>query len=62
MIVKTKVREIDLHKIAIGKEALIEVDAYPELQLKGFVSSIGILAVSDGGRSSDEKFFDQCLA
>ncbi|MBA3816513.1 MAG: efflux RND transporter periplasmic adaptor subunit [Parachlamydiaceae bacterium] len=58
MIVKTKVREIDLFKIDNGKEATIEVDAYPNLQLKGKVIFIGILALSEGIRAGDEKYFE----
>jgi HlyD family secretion protein len=44
MIVNTQVREIDLHKIDIGKPVSLRVDAYPQLQLTGKVSAIGILA------------------
>lgn len=58
MIVKTKVREVDLYKIAIGKEATIEVDAYPQLNFTGKVISIGILAMSDFGRQTEEKYFE----
>lgn len=58
MIVKTKVREIDLYKIAVGKPTTIEVDAYPNEQFPGIVDFIGVLAVADQIRPSDEKFFD----
>lgn len=58
MIVKTKVREVDLHKIQIGKTATIQVDAYPQLYFSGKVLSIGILALSDVGRASEEKYFE----
>lgn len=58
MIVKTKVREADLFKIGIGKNVLISVDAYPQLLLKGKVSSIGVLALSDMTKMGDEKYFD----
>lgn len=58
MIVKTKVREVDLHKIQIGKHATVQVDAYPQLFFNGKVSSIGILALSDLGRASEEKYFE----
>jgi len=44
MIVNTRVREVDLHKIDIGKPVLTRVDAYPELLLTGKVESIGVLA------------------
>ncbi len=44
MIVKTRVREVDLHKIDIGKPVFAKVDAYPDLLLTGRVASIGVLA------------------
>ncbi|MFO8111959.1 MAG: efflux RND transporter periplasmic adaptor subunit [Desulfosalsimonadaceae bacterium] len=47
MIVKTRVREVDLHKIDIGKPVLAKVDAYPDLLLTGRVASIGVLADQD---------------
>lgn len=50
MIVKTRVREVDLHKIDVGKPVLASVDAYPDLTLKGRVTSIGVLA--DKGRET----------
>lgn len=62
MIVRTKVREIDLHKIALEKWALIEVDAYPQLALIGKVASIGVLALSDPGKAGDEKYFEVKVA
>lgn len=62
MTVKTKVREIDLYKIAIGKSASIEVDAFPSLTLTGKVISIGILAISDMMRPSEEKYFEVKIA
>lgn len=58
MIVKTKVREVDLYKIEVGKLATIEIDAYPNLHFEGKVSFIGILAMSDMMRAGDEKNFE----
>lgn len=58
MVVKTKVREIDLYKVDIGKLATIEVDAYPNIHFEGKVSFIGILAVADPTRNADEKYFE----
>lgn len=57
LIVKTRVREIDLHKVAIGQEAIISVDAYPDADLKGKVSFIGALAEKKPGKKSGEKYF-----
>lgn len=62
IILKTKVREIDLFKIEIGKKAFIKVDAYPDLSFEGKIESIGILALADLGRASDEKFFEVRIA
>lgn len=62
MIVKTKVREVDLYKVQIGKKAIIEVDAYPQVYFQGDVQSIGVLALSDLGRSGGEKYFEVKLA
>ncbi len=58
MIIKTKVREVDLHKIAKGQRASIQMDAYPTLTLSAEVVGIGVLAQSDFRKSSDEKYFD----
>lgn len=58
MAVKTKVREIDLYKIGIGKPVTIEVDAYPDLRFTGKVQWIGVLALADSGRGSEEKYFE----
>ncbi len=62
MIVKTRVREGDLFKIDIGKKATVTVDAYPHLSFVGKVSSIGVLALSDPGRISEEKYFEVRIA
>lgn len=62
MIVKTKVREVDLFKVAIGTKATVEVDAYPKLSFSGIVSSIGVLALTDLSRPSDEKHFEVRIA
>lgn len=62
MIVKTKIREIDLYKIGIGKKATIHVDAYPQAVFSGTISSIGVLALSDLARASEEKYFEVRVA
>lgn len=61
MIVKTRVREVDLHQVALGKEAIIAVDAYPELLLQGKVEQIGVLALTDLSRGN-EKYFEVKLS
>jgi len=62
MIVKTKIREIDLYKIEVGKPVTIEVDAYPNLVFKGKVTFIGILAMADVFKAGDEKHFEVKVA
>lgn len=62
MIVKTRVREVDLYKVGMGKKATIEIDAYPELAFQGTISSIGVLALGESGRANDEKYFEVRIA
>lgn len=62
MIVKTKVREVDLFKIELGKPCTIQVDAYPQLFFTGKVAAIGVLALSDLLRPSEEKYFEVRVA
>lgn len=57
MVVKTQIREVDLHKVAIGKKVLILVDAYPDVRLLGAVQSIGVLAESRSESHTDDKYF-----
>lgn len=58
MIVKSKVREIDLCKVEINKKATVEIDAYPDLNFTGTISSIGVLALPEPGKPTEEKYFD----
>ena len=62
MIVKTKIREVDLHKVAVGKRATVGVDAYPDLLLSGEVRSIGVLAESKVRPASTNKYFQVIVA
>ena len=57
MVVQTRVREVDLHKVEAGKRATMAVDAYPDLQLKGSIDSIGVLAKTQLSSTSREKYF-----
>ena len=57
MIVRTQVREVDLHKIAAGRPAAIFVDAFPDLLMPGVVENVGVLAESAGGFEGGEKQF-----
>ncbi len=55
MIVKTQVREMDLHKISPGLEATVTVDAYPDSKVSGKVENIGVMA-SESSSAADRSF------
>ena len=57
MIIKTKVREVDLDKIELGQQARVIVDAYPDAELTGRLTFIGALATSEESDKSREKYF-----
>jgi len=57
MIVKTQVREIDLHKIVIGQKCSVKADAYPDMLFQGEVSLVGILASGRFESGAGEKYF-----
>jgi len=57
MIVKTQVREIDLHKMGIGQKCDVKIDAYPDMQFEGEVNLIGILASGRFEGGTGEKYF-----
>lgn len=62
MIVKTQVREIDLHKIVIGQRCRVQVDAYPESVFDGEISFVGALAAENLRLGRGEKYFDLTVA
>jgi HlyD family secretion protein len=62
MIVRTQIREIDLHKVTIGKPAVVRVDAYPDLILSGQVQSIGVLAKARDEGYKGDKYFSVLIA
>jgi HlyD family secretion protein len=57
MVVKTKAREVDLHKIELGQQSRIVVDAYPDARLTGELTFIGSLATAEETGPSHEKYF-----
>ncbi|MDA3897901.1 MAG: efflux RND transporter periplasmic adaptor subunit, partial [Desulfobacteraceae bacterium] len=61
MVVKTNIREVDLHKVRTGQSCSITVDAYPDKSLEGSVSFIGALASGKGGGSSGAKYFQMSV-
>jgi HlyD family secretion protein len=57
MIVKTRVREVDLFKLSLGQKGVVRVDAYPDTAFKGDLTFIGALATSEAPGSGQEKYF-----
>ncbi len=57
MIVKTRVREVDLHKIVLGQKCSIKLDAYPDALFEGDVAHLGILASGRFEGTDGEKYF-----
>jgi HlyD family secretion protein len=57
MIVNTQIREVDLHKVAMGQPCAVRVDAYPDRLIRGKVTLIGMLATERFEGSIGEKYF-----
>jgi len=57
MVVRSKVREIDIHKLKTGQEVCVTVDAYPEPPRTGRVDLISTLASADPRTKSAAKYF-----
>lgn len=62
MVVKTQIREIDLHKVDAGKPVVVLVDAYPDLRLPGQVQSVGVLAESQTESYTTDKYFQVLIS
>ncbi len=56
MVVETKVRETDIHKVERNQKVSVRVDAYPDLRLTGEVTLVGTLAKEEKERRG-AKFF-----
>jgi HlyD family secretion protein len=56
MVVETKVRETDIHKIERNQKVVVRVSAYPDLKLSGKVTLVGTLAQEEKERRGG-KFF-----
>jgi len=61
MIVRTKIREMDLHKVEVGKSATIEVDAFPGKAFSGEVVYLGTLAKREHANGYREKAFEMTV-
>ena len=57
MIVKTRVREIDLYKLSLGQKGKVRVDAYPDSVFDGELNFIGALATAENPQADQEKYF-----
>jgi HlyD family secretion protein len=62
MVVKTQVREIDLHKIDMGQICRVTVDAFPDTTYQGEVAFIGIMADRGTAGGQGEKYFQLSVA
>ena len=56
MVVETKVRETDIHKVERNQKVTVRVEAYPDLRLTGAVTLVGTLAQEERERRG-AKFF-----
>jgi HlyD family secretion protein len=56
MVVETRVRETDIHKVERNQSVVVRVPAYPDLRLTGQVSLVGTLAQEERERRG-AKFF-----
>ncbi len=56
MVVETRVRETDIHKVERNQDVRVRVDAYPDLRLTGTVTLVGTLAQEEKERRG-AKFF-----
>lgn len=57
MVIKTRAREVDLHKIKLGQRGSVVVDAYPDVKLSGELTFVGSLATAEESGESYEKYF-----
>jgi multidrug resistance efflux pump len=58
MLVEASVQEADVHRLRVGQQAVIRLDAFPDLRLSGKVARIGTLARASAERPFEEKRFD----
>jgi HlyD family secretion protein len=56
LVIETRIREVDLHKVSTGQLVQVRVDAYPDLRLPATVTLVGALAQEDAARGGT-KFF-----
>jgi HlyD family secretion protein len=62
LVVKTQLREEDLHKLARGEHASVRVDAFPDALFEGEVANIGVLAVEAAEAATAGKHFQYTVS
>ena len=62
MIVKTRVREVDLHKVKVGQECDVKLEAYPDKKIRGRIAFVGALASQGGEGAQGAKYFQMTVA
>ena len=56
LVIKTQVREEDLHKLSSGQLASVRIEAYPDTRFEAEVEAVGVLAVEAMGNSAGRHF------
>jgi HlyD family secretion protein len=56
LVVETRVREIDLHKVSESQRVQVRFDAYPDIELPASVALVGALAQDDETRAGTKYF------
>jgi len=56
LMVETRVREIDLHKVQTSQRVQVRFDAYPDIRLPASVAIVGALAQEDAARAGTKYF------
>jgi multidrug efflux pump subunit AcrA (membrane-fusion protein) len=58
MVLDTSVTEAAMHRVRVGQDAIVRVEAFPDLRLKAVVTRVGVLARAAPDRSADDKRFE----
>lgn len=56
LVVETRVREVDLHRVAASQHVEVTIEAYPGLRLPATVALVGALAQDDTARAGTKYF------
>jgi HlyD family secretion protein len=59
--VDTRIRELDLHRVKTGGDVVVQLPAYPGVELHGTIALIGALAEADATKAGS-KFFPLTIA